>query len=482
MSKFPYATVWRLAGPNIASNMMAVSTMLVHLWIVGPLGAEASAAVIAMTRINFLMMAAAMALSVATTALVARAWGAEDKTEANRAATSALGMAFIIAVIIALPVLIFPGAIAGIFTDKVETQNLITDMLRPTAFLTMLFALSITLSTNYRAVGNVIRPLKIIFVASTGNIILAYVFTTGAFGMTAMGPIGIPIGALTAQVVVTSFYIWVWSRGNHEIKPDWGYLINKIRYKKLFIIGLPAALEQYVFQAGSIIIMMLLVNYGTEAFVAYGIGVNILSVCFVIGMGFGSAGSILAGQRLGAGNIPAARESSGTTLKLAMACMGSLALVIGLFRHQLVSVFTIDPIVIYNAEVFVLILALCQPFIAIEFATGGTLRGAGDTRFPMMASMVGTIFSRIILAYLTVYMGWPVEIMYGLIMIDFIIKASALTWRFKGEAWTKTLDHTPPEPLQSLHSINSTGVREYYKTHPDDDTVQYSTETDTESK
>ncbi|WND01950.1 MATE family efflux transporter [Temperatibacter marinus] len=472
MKSFPYQTVWKLAAPNIVSNMLAVSTMIAHMYIVAPLGADASAAVISATRVNFLLMAAAMALSVATTALVARAWGAEDYEEANKAATSSIGLSFIIALAIATPVFLFAEQIASIFSDDPSLIATTTTMMYPIACLCVIYAVNLTLSTNYRAIGNVLRPLKIMAVSSVSNIVMAYGFTMGAFGLPALGPLGIPVGACVAQVGITALYFIIWAQGKHEIKPNWDYLFCPIRFKKLAKIGIPSALEQYVIQIGSIIVMALLVSYGTEAFVAYGIGINILSVCIVIGIAFGSAGATLSGQRIGAGEPDQARQSGYVALKMALLCMTFLALVFGLFREPLSYLLTDDPAVAAHAQMFVVILALCQPLMAIEFAVGGTLRGAGDTRFPMMATLIGTIGARVILGYICVLNSWPLWIMYSLMLLDFIIKASALLWRLQGNIWLKSLDQTPPAPLQSAHAINRTGVREYYRIHCDEEEIK----------
>ena len=64
------------------------------------------------------------------------------------------------------------------------------------------------------------------------------------------------------------------------------------------------AIEQFVFKLGSWAFMALVAQYGTATYAAYGIGVQILSVSFVVGFGFSIAGATLfeVGQYLGAGD------------------------------------------------------------------------------------------------------------------------------------------------------------------------------------
>jgi hypothetical protein len=56
--------------------------------------------------------------------------------------------------------------------------------------------------------------------------------------------------------------------------------------------------------------------YGTEAFAAYNIGVNLLMVCMTVGFGFSIAGSTLVGQHLGANDHAAATRSGWRSMGL----------------------------------------------------------------------------------------------------------------------------------------------------------------------
>ena len=57
------------------------------------------------------------------------------------------------------------------------------------------------------------------------------------------------------------------------------------RISQLYQIGYPAAIEQFVFQIGFVGFLWLVAQYGTAPYAAYGIGVQILSVSFVVGLG-----------------------------------------------------------------------------------------------------------------------------------------------------------------------------------------------------
>jgi Na+-driven multidrug efflux pump len=58
-----------------------------------------------------------------------------------------------------------------------------------------------------------------------------------------------------------------------------------------------------------------------------------------------------------------------------------------------------DAEVVADAVSFIRTLALAQPFMAIDFTIGGALRGAGDTRFPLVAVFAGFYGCRLAFAY-----------------------------------------------------------------------------------
>ena len=86
-------SIWQLALPSILGNLSYTVVGMVQTKFVGELGAQSLAALGAGQRIFFAMQAILMAISVGTTALVARAWGAGDYDEASRVTMASLVLA-----------------------------------------------------------------------------------------------------------------------------------------------------------------------------------------------------------------------------------------------------------------------------------------------------------------------------------------------------------------------------------------------------
>ena len=80
---------------------------------------------------------------------------------------------------------------------------------------------------------------------------------------------------------------------------------------------------------------------------------------------------------------------------------------------------------------FIYVLGAMMPLLAVEFAIGGALRGAGDTRFPLIATILGLLVMRCGLAAVAAYLGLAVIWVYAALVGDYILKGALLIWRFR---------------------------------------------------
>jgi len=192
-----------------------------------------------------------------------------------------------------------------------------------------------------------------------------------------------------------------------------------------------------VLQAGFLLFLTLIGRfYGTEAFAAYNVGVNMLNTAMVIGTGFSIAGSTLVGQNLGAGDVEAAARSGWRACGLAVSAMAVVGLMVVINAPGLARFFLgADQLAVQRATEFTYILAAMMPLLGVDMAIGGSLRGAGDTRFPLMSSFLGLIGMRCGLAALFTAMHLPVVWVYSSIIGDYVLKGSLLIWRFKSGRW-----------------------------------------------
>ena len=223
------------------------------------------------------------------------------------------------------------------------------------------------------------------------NVMLVYALVYGEWGFPEMGTNGAALASgfsFTAAAIVL-LGLWYGKRLIVGVGGKGAFTLRRI--SQLYQIGYPAAIEQFVFQIGFVGFLWLVAQYGTAPYAAYGIGVQILSVSFVVGFGFSIAGAPLVGQYLGAGDPEGARRQGWRATRLAIFSMMALSALILPFAHELASALINEPDVIRYTVIFIYILGAAQPLMGVEFSLSGCLRGAGDTRYPLLTTMVGLL-------------------------------------------------------------------------------------------
>jgi MATE family, multidrug efflux pump len=434
--------VWQLAWPNILSNLLFTTVGFIHIKIVAELGTSAVAAVTTGHRVFFLMQAILMGVSVAATALIARSWGAEKIKHAEMVAWASIGLSLVLAVILTVPALLIPEQIAGLFGLDDETTRQAGMFIFWLGIFNFSAALNLMLSTALRATGDVITPLWFLFYSSVINGVLAYLLAFGVGPFPALGVAGVALGGGVSSLVVTALFVLLWWRGRFNLKPVKSFSLDWTVVRQLTHIGLPAVVEQGVIQLAFLAFFAIIARYGTEAYAAYGIGITLVSFAIVIGFGFGIATATIVGQQLGAGNPELAIASTWRSLRMAVAAMFTLSVLSATFAREMAEFIIDDPEVVQLTMVFIYMIAVAQPMMACEFTLAGALRGAGDTRFPLIATFCGIILGRLLPALVFSHLGMSVYWLFGVLLIDYSIKAIMLLHRFRSHKWLQ-LDISP---------------------------------------
>lgn len=427
--------VWQLAWPTIISNLLFTTVGFMHIKIVAGLGTSSVAAVTTGHRVFFLVQAVLMGISVAATALVARHWGARNPQKAELVTWTAMAMSLLLAGLLSIPVLLFPAGIAGLFGLDPDTTAQAGEFIFCLGLFNVFSAINLMLSTVLRATGDVITPLWFLFFSSLLNVCFGYFLAYGTGPLPALGVTGIALGGGTAGAIVTLIFLAMWWRGHFNLKATKNWRFERSTARQLLSIGAPSVLEQGFVQIAFLAFFAIIARYGTDAYAAYGIGISLVSFSIVVGFGFGIATATLVGQQLGAGQPELAIAAGWRSLRMALIAMTILSLVSAWFADELARFMIDNDEVAHLTVVFIYIIALSQPLMACEFTLAGALRGAGDTRFPLIATMSGIMFGRLIPAWLFATLGFSVYWIFAVMASDYLIKAVLLIHRFRSNRW-----------------------------------------------
>jgi putative MATE family efflux protein len=427
--------VWRLAWPNIISNLLFTTVGFMHIKIVAELGTSSVAAVTTGHRVFFLVQAILMGVSVAATAMIARAWGAKQVRQAEMISWTSITLAICLAALLSIPVLFAPHGIAGLFGLDAETTELAASFIFWLGLFNIFSAISMMLSTALRAIGDVITPLWFLMASSAINVAGAWALAYGIGPFPALGIEGVALGGSFGASVITIIFAIVWWKGNFNLKPIKQLAIDWPSVKQLIHIGAPAVLEQGIIQLAFLAFFAIVAQYGTAPFAAYGIGISLVAFSIVIGFGFGIATATLVGQHLGAGKPHLAELAVSRSLRMALFAMTALSILLAWYAEPLSRFMIQDEEVIELTVVFIYMIAVAQPLMAFEFTLGGALRGAGDTRSPLIATFCGIIFGRLLPALGFYWLGLSVYWIFAVMLLDYATKAVILIYRYTRKHW-----------------------------------------------
>lgn len=428
-------SLFKLAGPTIIGNLLLSFVHLAAIKIVAELGADAVAAVIAADRIYMAVQLIIFSITAGTTAMVAYAWGSRNYAEADRvvkmSSVLTLGASLLLCVLIqwlATPLVAIFGLRGEILTEAAFYLKLLI-------YFNVFFSFLAVMSAALRAAGDALTPVWIAAIGNIVNIALAYLLVYGIGPFPALGIQGAAYAAGISYTVVSIIFFLMWRAKRLLLKPEKQLFMQRDRARRLIRIAVPAGIEQSIFNVSIIAFMWVVSLYGTEAFTAYGIGVNILSVSIVIGMGFAIATATMAGQNLGAGLPDEAERAAWRNLKISFCTMAVLGLLIGVNARFIGSFFISDALVLDYLVALTVMVAIVQPMMSIEFTLGGALRGAGDTKSPARITLTGFLFGRVVLTAVFYYLELGIYWIYGALIADYIIKSAMYFYIFRKGKW-----------------------------------------------
>ena len=433
-------SVWGLAWPSILNNILFAFVSIVALKAVGSLGTEAMAAVGTGQRIFFFLQAVLMATATGTHALVARAIGGNKPIEAAEVTLLSTIVAIIFGVTSTLIFFIAGDEIIGAFGLDELSQKLAVEYLQISLSFVPGLAILFIVGAALRAAGDVITPLIINLIVNVINVFLLIALVNGQFGFEAMGVVGAAYAWGISFSIGAVLALCIWFSNRFIIPMPTLKFYSFSRLKTLIEISVPAGIESVVFNFGLLAYFWIISVYGNEPIAAYNVAINILMISFMIGHGFSIAGATLTGQYLGAENPKEARRSGWKSARLTVFSMTIVGLVIAIFSRPVSGFFIDDSEVIRLTVVFLWIFALLQPLMGIEFSLGGALRGAGDTKSPLIITMIGLIFFRLVVASIFLLLKLPVEIVFSALIADYLAKGILFTMRFKSGRWVKALN------------------------------------------
>jgi MATE family multidrug resistance protein len=172
----------------------------------------------------------------------------------------------------------------------------------------------------------------------------------------------------------------LWSASRH-------FELDRIRL--LLRLGLPAA-AQLLLEIGAFAMATFLIGkLGAVQLAGHQIALNVASFTYMVPLGICSAAAVRVGHAMGAGDTHAAARAGWMALFFAALFMSCSGLMLFFFARPIARMYTPEADVINAGATLLLVAAVFQLFDGLQVVATGALRGAGNTRIPMLANLVG---------------------------------------------------------------------------------------------
>ena len=435
--------VWKLAWPTMLQNAIGGLQGVIDHALVGHLvGYTANAAIGVSWQLILVVIVFISSLYTGMGVLVARAAGAGQPDQVNRVVYQATLATFFLGLCVLAPA---GYVLSPWLLDLVNAAPAVRAQALP--FLRIFFLGSIgmllffLLGGALRAAGDARTPLRLGIALTVLNILFNIVLISGLGPIPALGTRGAALGTVLASLLVVSAGLWQLHRGGLVVRfpggwpgPDWTVI------RALFRFGLPAGVQGVVMNIAGVLLLRYIgsLPQGAEAQAAFAVGyTELFSLISWTSVGLMGAAATLAGQNLGANQPSRVVEAAWEAGRLGLGIAAVVGTAFLLMPRVMLGVFGMsDPVVLAVGVQLLRYLAVSGVFITLALTYTGALQGTGDTRSPLVISLISQVAVPLgICAALEAFDMLSTGGIWRAIVLGHLTRCALSIWRFRQGHW-----------------------------------------------
>ena len=440
-----------LAWPRIVTGLAIMSKQTADLAMVGIAVGTAGTAGLAFALAYWeIVLMVGLGLAGGTVSLVSQNYGGDEPERASVVVTQSVFLAIAVALPLAAAFVLFAESLIGLFatgpggleTDGVGEESLAHGVtyLVLVAPAVLFELLNLIASRTYTGVGDTFTEMVVRAGGALLNIVLSALLIFGF----EMGVAGAAIGTSVSTGVVTVVLAWGMvgrSYGGLGMEPSPVPISRSSLRLDLALLGqlveISAPEIGRRIAEGLVVFPLLWVaaTFGPVIVTALEVGRRVRSLINSVNWGLGLAASSLVGQHLGADDEDEAGAYGAAILRLATVVYVGLAAAVVLFAEPIARLFVSEPGSVAAAATFVAVAAISAIGLGIDGAASGALLGAGDTRLPFLASLVGRYGFAVPAAALALLTPLGVVALYLAFLLETYVPGGINYWLFKRGRW-----------------------------------------------
>ncbi|WP_010581842.1 MATE family efflux transporter [Schlesneria paludicola] len=445
-----------LAIPVLGEQFLTFCIGFVDVYLSGRLGKNETAAIGLSAYVSWLASMIFSLIGTGTTAVIAREWGAGRFDEARKVAGRSLTMMPVIGFMVFCLLQVMASGFARLLNMEGEQLRIAVQFLRIDACGQFFAGWTLIAAAAFRGSGDMWSPLRVLICTNLTNVAVSVACTwglqlpgTSIWLIPPLGVIGIVVGTTTAQfcgatlmtLLLLSRSPGLQSRRLHLTRSDFGF--HRETIWRVVRVGGPAALGGLCTFFGHFTFLMVIARLSDKGFdgatfAAHIVGIRIEALSYLPVEAFGIAAATLVGQALGAHHPARAKQVGYEALRQCLWYAAVMNVVFFVFAPQIYANMHTEPEVAVVGVPAFRLMSFYQIPNAILIVYVCALRGAGDTRFPLLCSLIGNVFVRVTVGYLCgVYWHqglWGAWIGMG---ADNILRSILISLRYISGRWTR---------------------------------------------
>ena len=242
-----------------------------------------------------------------------------------------------------------------------------------------------------QSINHVLLISVSLITASAVNFAGDWAFLFGHLGLHAMGIAGSGWSTLVVRVYMLLLLIggtvWAMRTNGYRVK---GYMLapNGPRLKALLRIGWPSGLQNLEELGVSTVVSILCARLGAVLLAANQVVLDLNAFVYQVAAGLSYATIVRVGQSAGRNSLPQVRRAAGASLWLGLGFMLIAATLFAAFAPFWAGLYTNSHAVVLAAAPIFLICAFALMGDTLFVLLSSAMTGLGDTRTPMIVSLV----------------------------------------------------------------------------------------------
>ncbi len=383
--------------PLLAGNLFQQFYNMVDTWVVGNyVSNEAYSAVGTMGPIINMLIGVFSGFASGTGVVIAQYYGAKQGENVRKTVHTALILTAVMGVILtAVGLWMIPLALRLINMPQEAMADATTYLsIYMSGLIGLLFY---NMGAGIlRAVGDSTRPFYFLIVSACMNIVLDLVFVL----YFRMGVAGVAWATIISQFVSAVLVLIVLVRDQSvvQVKLQWLRADTAI-LKKIIRIGIPTAIQLGVTAFSNVFVQSYINYFGTDCMSGWTTYSKVDMVMFLPMQTISLAATTFVGQNLGTGDVARAKKGVRTAIMLSVSITLICMVPVMVFAPQLAAFFNDKPEVIGYSVMLLRLLTPFYLFSCFNQVYSGALRGAGNTKVPMLCMLGSFVLFRQVYLY-----------------------------------------------------------------------------------